>query len=169
MGRDLLEGLSLDEVGPQRLILSLVGAGGMKEIVETAGIVHVPGSVMRVDFSGEAGLRSYGFGPMPPRCNRDRRSKSREEAGESRSGPNLRGAEPTRGGRSGSGDPREIDPQPDNCSGRDSRERGVRDLRIEGRFRAVEIRVQRKIGVQVKLAQIVGLAAFDKLLVPSKR
>lgn len=59
VGRALLEGALLDEVGPQRFILALRGAGGMEEVVAAAGIVHVPGSVVRVDFSERAGLRSY--------------------------------------------------------------------------------------------------------------
>jgi hypothetical protein len=46
LGGDLLEGTSLDEVGPQRLIASVEGLVGIQEEAEAGGVVHDRGSEM---------------------------------------------------------------------------------------------------------------------------
>jgi hypothetical protein len=46
LGGDLLEGTSLDEVGPQRLIASVEGVVGLQEEAEAGGVVHDRGSEM---------------------------------------------------------------------------------------------------------------------------
>jgi hypothetical protein len=46
LGGDLLEGASVDEVGPQRLIASVEGVVGLDEEAEARGVVHDRGSGM---------------------------------------------------------------------------------------------------------------------------
>jgi len=46
LGGDLLEGPSLDEVRPQRLIASVEGVVGLQEEAEAGGVVHDRGSEM---------------------------------------------------------------------------------------------------------------------------